>query len=129
MTAGNDNPTLRQLAHQLHRAESEAWKSLPSYKFQMFGYWCGIWVRLNRIGDFNRPNPFRPAVELARNITAGQHFSGTQQMPGPTVDPGTGRAPDPNAITVARQVHDSVKPLATILFGSRARETTTMPRT
>ena len=32
----------------------------------MFGYWAAIWVHLNRIGGFNRHNPFRFAVEGAR---------------------------------------------------------------
>ena len=36
----------------------------------MFGYWAAIWVHLNRLGRFNKPNPFRPAVILARQVIA-----------------------------------------------------------
>jgi hypothetical protein len=31
----------------------------------MFGYWAGVWVHLNRLGD-PIPNPFKDAVKLAR---------------------------------------------------------------
>jgi len=36
----------------------------------MFGYWAAIWVHLNKIGDFNRPNPFHCLVDLAQSIVA-----------------------------------------------------------
>lgn len=54
-----------RLEAELQEAEEKAWKALSGYKFQMFGYWAAIWVHLNRIGGFGRPNPFRDAVELA----------------------------------------------------------------
>ena len=55
---------------ELCEAEAKAWRSLASYKFMMFGYWAAIWVHLNRIGEFNHPNPFKPLVDLAQNIVA-----------------------------------------------------------
>lgn len=59
------------LGRELGHAEREAWNALGRYKFQMFGYWAAIWVHLNRIGGFKRPNPFRAAVELAKGVRAG----------------------------------------------------------
>ena len=50
----------------MDEAEEKAIRALGGYKFQMFGYWAAIWVHLNRVGGFNRPNPFRFAVEGAR---------------------------------------------------------------
>ena len=56
----------RELEEAMAEAEYKALDSLARYKFQMFGYWASIWVHLNRIGGFNRPNPFRWAVVEAR---------------------------------------------------------------
>jgi len=50
----------------LDEAETKAWQSLARYKFQMFGYWAGIWVHLNRLSGARRPNPFTVAVALAK---------------------------------------------------------------
>lgn len=50
----------------LTEAERKAWDSLGRYKFQMFGYWASIWVYVNKVNGFNRPNPFRELVLLAR---------------------------------------------------------------
>lgn len=65
------------LAAELDLAEAKAWESLARYKFQMFGYWAGLWVHLNRIGDFKRPNPWRELVYFARDKgycpTAGRY--------------------------------------------------------
>ena len=58
------------LEMELCEAEAKAWRSLASYKFIMFGYHAAVWVTLNRIGDFNRPNPFKPLVDLAQSIDA-----------------------------------------------------------
>jgi hypothetical protein len=58
--------TQRQLLVELQVAETKAWDSLSRYKFQMFGYWAAIWVHLNRIGGFNRPNPWKDLVQTAR---------------------------------------------------------------
>ena len=60
------------LEMELCEAEAKAGRSLASYKFMMFGYWAAIWVHLNKLGEFNRPNPFHPLVELAGNIRAEQ---------------------------------------------------------
>lgn len=54
------------LAAELNEAEAKAWAALGRYKFQMFGYWAAIWVHLNRVGGFNKPNPWRELVQLAR---------------------------------------------------------------
>jgi hypothetical protein len=54
------------LARELDTAERKAWESLARYKFQMFGYWAAIWVHLNRIGGFKRPNPFKSLVLAAK---------------------------------------------------------------
>lgn len=59
-----------RLEQELDNAERKAWDSLARYKFTMFGYWCGVWVHLNRISDCKRPNPFKPAVQLARTVRA-----------------------------------------------------------
>ncbi len=55
-----------RLRAELDAAESKAWDSLSKYKFQMFGYWAAIWVHLNRVGEFKRPNPWRVLVHRAR---------------------------------------------------------------
>ncbi len=57
-----------RLLKELDEAEEKAIDALARYKFQMFGYWAAIWVHLNRVGDFKRKSPFRPFVELARDI-------------------------------------------------------------
>ncbi len=62
---------MTDLEHELNEAEKKAWKSLARYKFQMFGYWAAIWVHLNRIGRFKRPNPFRNLVILALDRKLG----------------------------------------------------------
>ena len=54
------------LAHEIDCAERKAIDSLSRYKFQMFGYWAGIWVHLNKIEGKKRPNPFRGLVALAK---------------------------------------------------------------
>ncbi|MBR2689232.1 MAG: hypothetical protein IKE42_15380 [Aquamicrobium sp.] len=55
-----------RLRAEMDEAEHKAWDSLARYKFQMFGYWAAIWVHLNRIGEFKRPNPWRDLVSEAR---------------------------------------------------------------
>ena len=55
-----------RLEDAMDEAERKAIDSLARYKFQMFGYWAGCWVHLNRVGGFGRRNPFRFAVEAAR---------------------------------------------------------------
>lgn len=68
----NDSPPplLALLTAELDQAEAKAWDSLARYKFQMFGYWAAIWVHLNRVGNFRRPNPWRSLVTLARSQEA-----------------------------------------------------------
>ena len=55
-----------RLKADLDEAEEKAWDSLARYKFQMFGYWSAIWVHLNRVGAFGRPNPWRELVHVAQ---------------------------------------------------------------
>jgi hypothetical protein len=64
-----------ELAHELDVAEAKAWESLARYKFQMFGYWAAIWVHLNRIGGFRRPNPWKALVARARAQDRGSDDS------------------------------------------------------
>ena len=65
MTSGPTR-SAAELAHELDAAERRAWDSLGRYKFWMFGYHAAIWVHLNRIGHFKRPNPWRDLVMVAR---------------------------------------------------------------
>lgn len=59
-------PLANRLLIELDEAECKAWDALARYKFQMFGYWAAIWVHLNRIGGFKRPNPWKSIVLAAR---------------------------------------------------------------
>lgn len=54
------------LERELDEAERKAWDALSRYKFMMYGYWAGVWVHLNRINEFGRPNPWRELVLAAR---------------------------------------------------------------
>lgn len=56
------------LQHELGIAEIKAWAALADYKFMMFGYHCAIWVNINRMGGFKKPNPFKPLVDVARAV-------------------------------------------------------------
>ena len=60
---------------ELDDAEAKAWDALSRYKFQMFGYWCGVWVHLNRIQTVvtgkPRANPWTALVKAARDRTGG----------------------------------------------------------
>ena len=51
-------------------AEQKARKSLEGYKFSMFGYWCAIWVHLNKmnteLGNKRQPNPWKQLTDIAR---------------------------------------------------------------
>lgn len=57
-----------KLLAELEEAELKAWHSLARYKFVMFGYWAGVWVHFNRIGGFNRPNPWLELVKIAKGV-------------------------------------------------------------
>lgn len=63
------SPEAVNLEVALSEAEAKAWASLGRYKFAMFGYWAAIWVHLNHVGRFKRPNPFRVLVAVARSRT------------------------------------------------------------
>ncbi|MGB9903069.1 MAG: hypothetical protein ACPLQO_00185 [Desulfotomaculales bacterium] len=67
-----------RLLTELDEAENKAWDALRRYKFQMFGYWAAIWVHLNRIGGFNRPNPWKGLVMAARERNSGGGAAGDQ---------------------------------------------------
>jgi hypothetical protein len=65
----------QNLASELSEAEAKAWDALGRYKFQMFGYWAAIWVHLNKIGGFNRSNPWKDLVMAAREKKASSEGS------------------------------------------------------
>lgn len=56
---------MASIAKEIDNAEKQAWKALARYKFQMFGYWAGIWVHLNKIEGKKRRNPWTVLVNLA----------------------------------------------------------------
>lgn len=65
-----NHPAMIELNRQLDEAAEKALDSLSRYKFQMFGYWAGVWVHLNKIlatTGSKRPNPFGHLVNAARN--------------------------------------------------------------
>ena len=57
---------MKNLIEELDEAERKAWDSLSRYKFMMFGYWAAIWIHLNQIGEFKRPNPWKKLVLQAK---------------------------------------------------------------
>ena len=59
-------PTTHGMDEALAEAERKAWDSLSRYKFVMFGYWCGVWIHLNRVSGQRRPNPWRRLVKFAQ---------------------------------------------------------------
>lgn len=66
--AERDKAALNELHRHRSEAAEKAIDALSRYKFQMFGYWAGIWVHLNRIIGDNTPNPFREIVHKSREI-------------------------------------------------------------
>ena len=87
-----DQPDTRKaLETALAEAERKAWDNLARYKFSNFGYWSSLWVKLNRIGGFGCPNPFRSAVHLARAViaetAAGEDHTATEPLVRPEADP------------------------------------------
>lgn len=59
-----------EMNRHLDEAEENAWDALARYKPMMFGYWCAIWIHLNRISGQKRPNPWRELVRLAKRRPA-----------------------------------------------------------
>lgn len=47
-------------------ARDKALDAMRRYKFQMFGYWAGIWVHLNRLVGDGQGSPFGFLVAAAR---------------------------------------------------------------
>jgi hypothetical protein len=62
-----DPNSREKLLEEMEDAERKAWDSLARYKFWMFGYHAAFWVKLNRLGEFNRPNPWKTLVIHARH--------------------------------------------------------------
>lgn len=62
---GSEISVKMNLAKDMDECELKALQSLSRYKFMMFGYWCAMWVHLNKISGLKKPNPFRCLVELA----------------------------------------------------------------
>jgi len=60
----------KNLIAKMEEAETKAWKSLAGYKFSQFGYWCAIWVHLNQVGEFKKPNPFQALTKVAKTKIA-----------------------------------------------------------
>jgi hypothetical protein len=63
---------MTELDRHMADAERKAWDALSRYKFQMFGYWAAIWVHLNQISGARKPNPFKRAVMLARDVVEAE---------------------------------------------------------
>lgn len=65
------NDTIGLIRSKMQSSEEKAWEALSGYKFWMFGYHAGAWVRYNQLlpTSERRPNPFRDAVHLAREKT------------------------------------------------------------
>lgn len=75
-----------KISKEIDIAEAKAIDSLSRYKFQMFGYWAGIWVHINRISGEKRPNPFTDLVKLARKRKSEKPLmEKKQQLPGISV--------------------------------------------
>lgn len=55
------------ISEKMVEAEHKAWDALSRYKFLMFGYWCAVWVHLNKLSPLKVDNPFRDAVKLAKS--------------------------------------------------------------
>lgn len=72
MTMMTKNEYESALRIDLKQAEEKAWKALKGYKFVMFGYWAGVWVHLNRVGNFREPNPWADLVDTARMVVTGR---------------------------------------------------------
>lgn len=52
------------------KAKDDAIKNLARYKFSNFGYHAARWVTLNALIGDKQPNPFRPLVQLAKEMAA-----------------------------------------------------------
>lgn len=70
------------LQQALNEAEQKAHTNLARYKFMNFGYWAAIWTHLNRVGNFNRPNPFSIYVALAQKQRKGVKANEDPMGPG-----------------------------------------------
>lgn len=51
-------------------AYNKAIDNLARYKFNNFGYWAAWWVKLNQM-DGKEPNPFKPLVDIAKELRDG----------------------------------------------------------
>lgn len=69
----HEEVVLLDLEIALNEAEDKAWQSLAKEKFIVAGYWMEMWEHLNRIGEFNKPNPFKPLVNLANSMVSEQY--------------------------------------------------------
>lgn len=72
MKLERDCEDCQRILGDLDHAETEAWNALARYKFMMFGYWCAVWVHLNRTAKARAPNPWKSLVQQAREAQAGQ---------------------------------------------------------
>ena len=64
-------PFEEKLLKAMDESARKAWDALSKYKFWMFGYHAGAWVRDNRFGGFKKPSPFKILVQVARAMRDG----------------------------------------------------------
>ena len=61
------------LQEKINEAKHKAINNLARYKFMNFGYWCAIFIYLNKLQDKPTPNPFTAFVKLARRMLINTH--------------------------------------------------------
>lgn len=64
----------------MDHAEKEAWNALARYKYWMFGYWAGEWVKLKNLAGLNPASPFAELVKLARSKGFGPDAGSVESM-------------------------------------------------
>jgi len=55
------------ITSHMEQAEKKAWKALSRHKYQMFGYWAGVWCQLNSINGRQKSSPFDELIQVAKN--------------------------------------------------------------
>jgi hypothetical protein len=59
-----------KLQREMDEAARKAIDALARYKFWTFAYNAAWWVKLNRLAEAKRPNPFRRIVLVAKDMAA-----------------------------------------------------------
>lgn len=65
---------------KMDHAEREAWNAMARYKYWMFGYWAGEWVKLKNLAGLNPSSPFAELVKLARSKGFGPSAGSVESM-------------------------------------------------